>query len=301
MGGTVMEMHQIRYFLAVCRAGSFTRAAEDCGISQPALTAAIKKLETELGDPLFRREGRKVFLSPLGELMQPKLENVMRDMQSVELAVQGYKLLERVPLKLGIMTTIGPARVDRALSTFQRANPGVDLEVRLGAFDELMQALHDDEINMAILSSPRGFDESYRATPIYQDRYLVIFPPGHRFENQTAVRLADVAGESYVDRLHCEYREIVMATCEEHSIELYARFRAERDDWIQAMVAAGVGFAFMPEGAVTHAGVSSRPLIEPEVERDVHLVHMPGRKHSPAEAAFIRELGGFARDNATLQ
>ncbi len=290
-----MEMHQIRYFLAVCRAGSFTRAAEDCGISQPALTAAIKKLEAELGDPLFRREGRKVFLSPLGELMRPRLDDVMRDMQSVELAVQGYKLLERVPLKLGIMTTIGPARVARAIASFRQANPGVDLEVRLGDLDGLTQALHDDEINLAILSSPQGFDESYRATPIYQDRYLVIFPPGHRFENQTSVRLADVAGENYVDRLHCEYREIVMATCADQAIELYACFRAERDDWVQAMVAAGIGFAFMPEGAVTHAGVGSRPLIEPEVVRDVHLVHMPGRKHSPAETAFIRELTGFAR------
>ncbi len=236
-----------------------------------------------------------MFLSPLGELMRPKLENVMRDMQSVELTVQGYKLLERVPLRLGIMTTIGPVRVAQAIASFQQANPGVDLEVRLGALDELTQALHDDEINLAILSSPEGFDESYRALPIYQDRYLVIFPPGHRFENQTSVRLADVAGENYVDRLHCEYREVVMATCGECSIELYARFRAERDDWVQAMVAAGIGFAFMPEGAVTHAGVSSRPLVEPEVVRDVHLVHMPGRKHSPVEAAFIRELTGFAR------
>ena len=290
-----MEMHQIRYFISVCQNGSFTRAAEECGISQPALTAAIKKLETELGDPLFRREGRKVFLSPLGKLMRPKLESVIEDMRSIELTVQDYKLLERVPLRLGIMSTIGVDRVSQCIANFQLGHPGVDLEIHQGPLEELVQKLQDDEINMAILSSPAGFDESYRVHPMYRDRYMVIFPPTHRLREFTAVRLADLSGENYVDRLACEYREIVMATCADQNIELYAHFRAERDDWIQAMVARGLGFSFMPEGAITHGGVSSRPLVEPEVSRDVSLVYMPGRKHSPVESAFIGEINAFSQ------
>jgi DNA-binding transcriptional LysR family regulator len=123
---------------------------------------------------------------------------------------------------------------------------------------------------------------------------VVILPAEHRLAAANGIKLADLAGESYVDRLACEMREMVMAVCEQRSIELYARFRSEREDWIQAMVLARIGFAFMPEYSVTLPGLLTRPLIEPEVRRDVVLATMPGRLHSPAVAAFMRNARAFA-------
>lgn len=288
-----MEIHQVRYFLSVCRNRSFTKAAEECGVSQPALTTAIKKLEAELGDPLFHREGRRINLSPLGELMQPRFESLMGEMESAQEAAKGYRLLERAPLKVGIMSTIGPSRIGNCLATYQYKNPGVDLEVHEGSLEQLDRKLRDDELDIAILSSPQGFDERYRTQLIYAERYLVVFPPHHRFKNQTAVALADVSDEHYVDRLACELREIVMGVCGQRNIKLYAHFRSEREDWIQAMVAAGMGFAFMPECSITHHGVLARPLIDPEVMREIRLVRMPGRKLTPAASAFMREVSAF--------
>lgn len=288
-----MEFHQMRYFLSVCKNHSFTKAAEECGISQPALTAAIKKLESELGDPLFHREGRGIHLSPLGNVMQPKIENVMHEIQSAEVAAQGYRILDRAPLKIGIMSTIGPNRIGNCLASFQHKNRGVDLEVHEGSLDQLDHKLQEDELDMAILSSPQGFNENYRPQLIYLERYMVIFAPDHRFKNQTTVRLTDVNGENYIDRLACELREVVMGVCEENNVKLYASFRSEREDWVQAMVAAGMGFAFMPEYSVTHDGVLSRPLVDPEVVREIHLVRMPGRKKTPAASAFVQEVSSF--------
>jgi len=288
-----MEFHQMRYFLSVCKNRSFTKAADECGVSQPALTAAIKKLESELGDPLFHREGRGIHLSPLGDVMQPKIENVMEEIQLAEVAAQGYRLLDRAPLKIGIMSTIGPIRIGNCLASFQKKNRGIDLEVHEGSLDELDHKLREDELDMAILSSPKGFDENYRPQLIYSERYLVIFAPDHRFRKQTTVGLKDVDGETYVDRLACELREVVMGVCEENNIKLYAGFRSQREDWVQAMVAAGMGFAFMPEYSVTHDGVLGRPLIDPEVVREVHLVRMPGRKMTPAASAFVQEVSAF--------
>ena len=72
-----MEMHQVRYFLALCESLSFTRAAEQCHVSQPALTTAIRKLEEEVGGPLFHREGKRLLPTELGKLMRPRLEQMM--------------------------------------------------------------------------------------------------------------------------------------------------------------------------------------------------------------------------------
>ena len=85
-----------------------------------------------------------------------------------------------------------------------------------------------------------------------------------------------------------------MGVCKAEGVELYARFRSEREDWVQAMVLAGIGFAFMPEYSVTLPDLIQRPLIEPSVERRVALVTMPGRKFSPAMDAFMRSVNSFS-------
>ncbi|MEZ5551494.1 MAG: LysR family transcriptional regulator [Pseudomonadales bacterium] len=291
--GIFVEIHQVRYFLSVCSLRSFTKAADACGVTQPALTVAIRKLESELGDPLFHREGRTIHLSSLGELMQPRFESIMSEMESAQETAKGYRLLDRAPLKVGVMSTIGPNRIGNCLAMYQLRYPGVDLEVHVGTLEQLDRKLQDDELDIAVLSSPKGFDESYRTQLIYTERYLVVFAPNHRFKNQTTINLADVANEHYVDRLACELREVVMGICEQRDITLYANFRSEREDWIQAMVAAGMGFAFMPECSITHQGVLSRPLVDPEVAREVRMVHMPGRKLTPAAKAFMREITAF--------
>jgi hypothetical protein len=99
--------------------------------------------------------------------------------------------------------------------------------------------------------------------------------------------------EDYVDRLSCEMREMVMAVCQENNIELYATYRSEREDWIQGMVLANMGFAFMPEYSVTSSGMLSRPLIDPEVTRTVKMAWMPGRPHTPAGEAFVRAVQAY--------
>lgn len=282
-----MELHQIRYFLTICDTLSFTRSAERCNVSQPALTNAIKKLEHDLGGPLFHREGRRVLLSELGERIRPRLQRVLAETEEARLVAENFRLLNQVPLRVGVMSTIGPGRIAQFLQQFQSDRPGVELALQEAVTDQLRSRLEAGELDLAIMSAPGGFDESVRTVPIYEERYVVIFAPGHRFERLTAVRLEDVSGEPYVDRLACELREMVKAVCDQHDVELYAKFRSEREDWVQAMVGARIGFAFMPECSVTQTGLLSRPLIEPEVSRTVEVVRMPGRPLTPAASAFL--------------
>lgn len=285
-----MEMHQIRYFLAASGTLNFTRAAEQCHVSQPALTNAIKKLEGELGAPLFHRDGKRVLLSEFGQTMRPHLDQILQRTDVARTAAENFRLLNKVPVRLGVLPTIGPVRFARALAAFQASYPGVEVAVREGKLDELVPLLEEGELDLAVLSSPEPLPEFLRARPLYVERYVVVFSPENRLGELDAVRLKDLSGEPYVDRLACEMREMVMAVCEERGVELYAKFRSQREDWVQGMVLANLGFAFLPEYSVTLTGMISRRLIEPHVERTVSLVSVSGRRHSPATAAMVQAI-----------
>ena len=288
-----MEMGQIRYALSAARHLNFTRAAEDCGVSQPALTKGIKALETELGAPLFNREGRKISLSGFGRSMLPHFQSIADEAEATRALAENFRLLSQVPVKLGVQNTIGHIRLARFLAEFERRHDGIELAVSEASPDELVSQLEAGAIDVAILTRTDSADEQFRLTPLYDERYVVVFPPGHRLGGSNAVTLDELSGQPYVDRLACELREMVVGVCESRGVELYARFRSEREDWVQAMVLAGIGFAFMPEYSVSLPGLIQRPLIEPEVSRSVVAASVPGRQHSPAAAALMRAAQGF--------
>ena len=101
-----MEMHQVRYFLAVCDTLNFTRAAERCHVSQPALTRAIKKLEEELGGPLFRRERSLTHLTDLGRMMQPHLKQSLAGATAAMATAQDFQTLEKAPRKVRLVVHV---------------------------------------------------------------------------------------------------------------------------------------------------------------------------------------------------
>jgi DNA-binding transcriptional LysR family regulator len=282
-----MEMHQVRYFLAVARTLSFTRAAEACSVSQPALTTAIKKLEAQIRAPLFHREGHRLVLTDVGRRLQPYFATIMEQTEAVESVARDFRLLNQVPVRLGVMTTVGPMRVSALLSEFGGRCAGVEVAVRDGAPEALAALLDADELDAAILNPLDGLGENVKAEPLYTERYVVVLPDDHPLKDSNGIALRDLSGLPYVDRLSCEMREMVMGVCEESGVTLYARFRSEREDWVQAMVAAKIGFAFMPEYSVTDRDMIRRPLVDPALSRTISLVTKRGRRHPPALAAFI--------------
>ena len=289
-----MEMSQIRYALAVGRSLNFTRAADECGVSQPALTKAIHNLEAELGNPLFHREGKRVLVSEFGRSMLPHLQHIMDEAETARTVATNFRLIRSAPIRLGVLSTIGHVRLSRFLAGFQTDFDGVEVTVQEGGIGEISRRLRDGELDIAVINPLEKFCDDFNSVQLYAERYVVIVPPEHRLAAANGVTLAELSGESYVDRLACEMREMVMSVCEARNVQLYARFRSEREDWIQAMVLARIGFAFMPEFSVTLPGLLVRPLVEPEVRRDVVLATMPGRPHSPAVAAFVRAARAFS-------
>ena len=285
-----MELQQIRYFIAVYETLNFTKAAAQCQVSQPALTKAIKRLEDYLGGTLFVRDGRRVIVSEFGKILHPNLEEMLRQDQAVKTLSKNFRLLDKTPLSVGVMVTIGPTALAPFLVDFRTKHPGIEVSVVERPLMELLRALKEGEVEVALLHDPEQDNGDIRADPIYQERYVVVLPPGHALAARDEIRLKDLSKQSYVDRLSCEMRELVMAKAAMEDVELYARFRSEHEDWVQGMVLAGMGFAFMPEYAVTAKDLIVRPLVDPAVSRMVSIASMRGRKWSLAASAFSQSL-----------
>jgi len=287
-------MYQIRYMLAAARTLNFTRAAEACSVSQPALTKAIKALEAELGAALFNRDGRRLTLTDFAGSILPHFEQILNEADLTQTLAKNHRLLRKVPLRIGVLSTVGPVRLSRFLSRFQAEHRGVEVSVTEASVAGLARQLEEGRIDFAILNPLEGLVERAHLLTLYDERYVVILPPDHPLGRANAVTLKDLSGQNYVDRLSCEMRDMVMQVCQDNGIELYARFRSEREDWVQAMVLARIGFAFMPEFSVTLPDLVQRPLVEPEVTRQIALAHLAGRPFSPAANAFVRAAQGFA-------
>src|SRR5215216_6165507 len=191
-GTIAVEMHQIRYFLAVCETLNFTRAAEACNVSQPSLTRAIKGLEDELGGPLFRRERNNTHLTGLGEMMRPHLSQVLIETDAAK---------------------------ERAKS--------------LG------------ELDIAVYGQPEEIDERFHARRLYDERFVIGVGPGHPFDKQNVVRVQDLHDQAYCNRLQCEYFGHAGRIFREHGGKPRIVFRSDRDDWVQSMAMAGMGFTFI--------------------------------------------------------
>ena len=290
-----MELHQIKYFLTLCRELNFTRAAEACHVSQPALTKAIKSLEDEFGGELFRRERNNTHLTDLGQLVKPHLEQVLAATEAAQEQAVGFKSATKVPLKLGVMCTISPHVIVGFLRAIREKLPAVEPTIIERPGKQLLDDMMKGEMDVALLGMP-NLPERLDPIPLYRERYGIAFPKGHRFEKLNAVPIEELNNEHYVQRTACEFNDHWKAMGIERDIPVNIVFRSDREDWIQAMLAAGFGCAVMPEFLPRLSGVVLRLLVEPEVSRTISLATVAGRQFSPATRAVVQLAKNFKWD-----
>ena len=287
-----MEMHQVRYFLAVCECLNFTRAAEACHVAQPSLTKAIQKLEDELGGPLFRRERNRTHLTDLGRLVRPHLERLQESARIASLEAEGFRSLERAGLTLGVMTTINPQRLVPFLDSFRRRLPNLELEIDEARGQDLVERLLGGALDVALVGLP-DYPERLDSRPLFRERFAVAFRKGHRFETLTSVPFSELFQEDYVLRSHCEFTDYMAALGIDRQAGVEVRYSTEREDWAQAMVLAGLGCSIMPEFLPALPGIATRVLVEPEVDRCVSLVTVAGRRFTPTLEVLLETARQF--------
>lgn len=285
-----MEMHQVRYFLTVAETLNFTRAAEKCNVAQPSLTRAIKLLEEELGGILLHRERANTHLSELGHMVLPYLTQVYEQTKVVKEQAINYTRLQHTALKLGVMCTVAPTHLVDLIGDVQRRNHGIELQILDASARELQGRLLKGDLEVALYCLAGGEqDDRLHYMPLFREQFMVVVAHGHSLASQNAIRVQELNGERYLNRINCEFNGYAGPIWREHGATVNMIYRSERDDWILAMIAAGLGFGFMPEYSVNHPGVVARRLVQPEFWREVNLVTVRGRPHSPAVGALVRE------------
>lgn len=292
-----METHEIRYFLALARHLNFTRAAEACGVSQPALTRAIQKLEAELGGALFLRRPGQIELTQLGREVQPQLEAIDRTIVDVHKKAQSVARSRTHALRIGVMCTIGPIPLMELIAGLRRYLPDLELSITDAKSREIVALVAADEIDVAIAAWPR-YPDSVRAEPLFVERYAVAMRADDNLAQSPVVGLERLAGQSYIDRLGCEFDDYYAALHGEWSIDLNTVFASEREDWIQGLLLAGLGYAIVPEFMHLPSDLAKRPLVCPEVSREVAILTLRGKQLSPAAATFVRLAAGHRWPNA---
>jgi DNA-binding transcriptional LysR family regulator len=299
--GAAMEMHQVRYFLALCEELNFTKAADRCNVTQPSLTRAIKLLEDEFGGELVHRERANTHLTELGRMMRPHLAKVYENAQLARSQAAKFKKARRVTLKLGMMCTIAPAPLLVLVENLCRRHPDLDLEVIDSTARDLEERLRRDELEVAVYCRPDHPDDHLHYLKLFRERMMIVMAPTHPLARHDPIRLKDLHNERYLNRINCEFNEGL--AWEKCGVVWRAVYRSERDDWILAMCAAGMGFSFIPEFCINHPGVVSRPVIQPEFWREVNIVTVRGRPHSPAVGALVREAmrNSWITEKATLE
>jgi LysR family transcriptional regulator, hydrogen peroxide-inducible genes activator len=285
-----MEMHQVRYFLAVAEELNFSRAAEKCNVSQPSLSRAIQLLEGEFGGQLFRREHTHTHLSDLGIMIRPHLETVYSAAAKAKELSRDVRKMKKIPLKLGIMSTISPNEIVDLIAALEARYEGLELRLCDASAADLRKRLLAGDLEVVIYALPgEGADERTHVQPLFTEQMVIAVHRQHRLANKAGFPVKELNGEHYIHRMNCEFAGYADHILQEKGVTCTPTFWSERDDWTMAMVAAGLGFAFMPTNSVNHPGVVGVPVIEPEFWRQVNLVTVRGRPYSPGVGALVRE------------
>jgi LysR family hydrogen peroxide-inducible transcriptional activator len=288
-----MEMHQIRYFLSVCETGNFTRAAHAACVSQPSLTQAINKLEDELGGKLFTRDRGGCRMTDLGRLVEPNLREIHNHSLALKSDAIRFMRLKKIPLRIGLMSSIGSRRLAPLLSRFQKEHPLVEVEIMVEPESRLLNHLQSDAIDIAVSAPSEPPGSAYICHKLYKERYGVVFPKAHRFHKMKKIGLQDIQREPYLDRLNCEMRESLKTICSKREVALYATYRSNSEDWIMHMVREGLGIAIIPEDTLPADAddFGFRYLDDPPIDREVAAISASGRPQKAELTALVRFLG----------
>ena len=276
-----MKLIQVSYFLRLCDTLNFTRAAELCCVSQPSLSAAIHKLEEELGGLLFVRGGKQVVLTPLGEAMRVHLRRIEEAKNAATAAASSIVLGKPEPLNIGVMCSLNP---DRLLPIYQKLDPkfsGTELlihDVWEGKASELLLAGGLDCIFMA---NTAHLDGRFNVSKIATESIVIAMSKNHPLAECESVELNELQGELYIDRLRCEFREKFFDDLSKHNVQVQVVMRAEREDFVVAALAKGLGISMMPKMSAELAGLSTCELSNQNLERDICIVTVNGRPKPP--------------------
>jgi DNA-binding transcriptional LysR family regulator len=285
-----MEMHQVRYFLAVARVLNFTRAAEECNVAQPSLTRAIKQLEHELGGELFRRERNLTHLSELGHRMLPLMQQCYESALSAKTLATSLKSGAIAPLSIALARAVNIDLLVPFLSEIVRVFPGTEFKFLRGTIDEIVGFLKKGEADIAVAGS---FGESWDRLdvwPLFTEPFQLLVGAKHTLAKRKSVAPRELEKERLLSRSYCDQLQQIMEFLADQDCRSLASHEVVAEDDLLQLLEADLGVGISPKSTARTTHIKSVPLEGLDVTRTVHLYGVSGRQRSTPTTTLIKML-----------
>jgi LysR family transcriptional regulator, hydrogen peroxide-inducible genes activator len=287
-----MEIHQLRYFVAVADEGSFSRAAAKVRVAQPSLSQQIRKLEAEVGQPLFDRLPRSVVLTEAGRCFIEYARQILASIGDARRCVDELKGEVAGRVAVGAIPTIAPYVLQGLVVTFQKNYPDVILEIVEDVTDSITRRIEAGELDIALASSCRP-SPTLRRESVGAEPLLALVPEKHPLAKKDVVELDDLKSQRFLllHEMHCLSQQ-VNHLLESRRLRPEIALAGSQLSTIANMVAASIGVSIVPQMMVKHyatPGCVSLPFAPPVPERELNFLSNPRRFQSKAAAAFRRE------------
>lgn len=293
-----MTLQELKYVVAVAEARSFRRAAEKVFVSQPSLSASVKKLEDELGVRLFERGPHEVLLTEAGEQVVAQARRVLEEAAKVGRVAKEKRDPLRGVLRLGVIHTIAPYLLPGLVIALRAAAPAMPLDIEENMTASLDQMLRGGLIDVAILALPYEAP-GVEVMPLYDEVFRVVVPAKHGWARRRTVKADELAAENLLllSIGHC-FRDQVMEACGEFARPAPPGRQGNSLETIRSMVASGLGISVLPASALTER--HGNPLVKavdfappPPLRRVVAAFRgdFPRRAAVQAIARAVRGLG----------
>lgn len=281
-----MELSQVRYFITLCGTLNFTRAAEACNVTQPALTRAIQRLEDELGGPLLYRERNLTQLTELGRATRPHLEAMLEAAEAARQAARASAAPEPASLRIGLGPAIAASHVAGAIRGLARLFPKISVHFEESDTASLADAMLADRLDCALLADGPGLPDRLNRWTVAEEGCVAVLPPEHPLAEKPRLTAGDLADETLLVGERCGGFDLrLVAACGDRFAQ-----RQCGGSWVQMLdlVRAGLGLALLPDGLTIGGNVAVRPLVEPPLNRTVLLTLVAGRPHGAAVANLVK-------------
>ena len=286
-----MEMQQLRYVVAVARTGNFSRAAEQCHVSQPSLSQQIQKLEDELGERLFDRMKREAKPTSHGEAFLRRAVKILEDVDAAKREAADAQHSVRGTLTIGVLPTIAPYLLPDVMAKFMEKFPRVEIVVQEDTTARLLKLALAYEVDFALASQPIQ-DQRLEVRELFTEELLLALPPGHPLTRKRSVSAADLDEERLIvmKEGHC-LGDQVLRFCDRRDARPHISFRSAQLETVQSLVRAGLGLSLIPAMAAQSERddlPEYRSLAAPRPNRKIVAVWPSQRPPGRAANEFLR-------------
>jgi DNA-binding transcriptional LysR family regulator len=288
-----MEMHQVRYFLAVARALNFTRAAEECHVAQPSLTRAIRQLEGELGGDLFRRERPQAQLTELGQRMLPLLKQCYDSAVSARSLASAIKKGEVGSLRLALSRTIDPSLVTAHVIELGKLFQGLELKLLRGTGPEVLELLKKGDVELGLAAQIDEEWDRLDSWPLFTEDFHLTVNTMHAFANRPTVAIDDLRQERLMVRTYCETTPALLDLLRAREFDVTRFHEVSADGDLLALLDAGLGVALLTPSTQSPATLARVAVHDLDLKRTIKLYGVAGRQRTAVAAAMMKMLRAY--------